>query len=301
MAKKAVAEAAAKKAAAEAAAAKAAAAAAAEEAAKVAEVAAEVVAAEINNKSKSSEIFANAYKNQHTTSHKLQFYFKIDKIVKRSTHFNGKRRESNEKINVILLNHHFIYDNMNIYMSSNEYSPLSYKEYFTRNIQNINTFFTNFIELLIYIELLNQHINLLNGNDFNNFLYFLKPILEEIKYLFFIDLNIDLIKNYSIRDSYQNKYTPEKYECSWSLEIDGNKFNPITTDIKTHLDLDETVESMVPAKFATKKADMNKKFNDDVQNKMTRCAKDPKSYNCIDGKRNLNAEYNKIMGLAPTE
>ena len=148
-AEKAVAE----KAVAEAAAAKAAAEVAAEKAAKVAEMAAEVVAAEINDKSKSSVIFANAYKNQHTTSRKLQFYFKIDKIVKRSTHFNGKRRESNEKINVILLNHYFIYDNMNIYMSSNQYSPLSYKEYFTRNIQNINTFFTNFIELLIYIEL----------------------------------------------------------------------------------------------------------------------------------------------------
>ena len=119
-------------------------------------------------------------------------------------------------------------------MSHDLYSPLSYKEYFTKNIQNINTFFTNFIELLIYINLLKQYIYLLNGTNFNNLLTFLKPILEKIKFLFNIEIKEDFIEyNYLKKDSSQDRHTPEQYTCEWGFIInDIEYFNPITEDIK---------------------------------------------------------------------
>ena len=189
-------------------------------------------------------------------------------------------------------------------MSHNQYSPLSYNKYFTSNIKDINTFFTNFIELLIYIELLNQYQYLLNGNNFYNFLEFLIPILKKIKFLFNINLDTDIIlikNNYFKKDPYQDEYTPEKYKFNWHFTIDEEFFNPIKEDIKTHLKLDETVESMLPTKIAIKKANMEEFFTDAGQNKMTRCAKDPESDNCRDGAPNLNQMYNEVVGLAPSE
>lgn len=95
-----------------------------------------MVAAEINDEIKPSEIFADAYKNQHSSSRKLNFYFEVNKIVRKSYYINhNKRWDDKYSINVIKRSYYFIYNDNNIYMSHNQYSPLSYNEHFTSNIK----------------------------------------------------------------------------------------------------------------------------------------------------------------------
>lgn len=263
---------------------------------------ADKVAAEINDIIKSSKTFANAYKSQNSNSHKLHFYFYVNNWYTVTKLINGKRKKLENKNNVISFNQYFIYDNMNIYMSNEKYSPVQYNKYFSTNKLNINTFFTNFIELLIYIDLLKKNMRLLNGDNIDKFLKYLLPIRSRIKFIFNIDLSEDDIKrNYKEYNSYKDKYIIETYTCGYEFFIDDNKFNVETTDIKTVLGLDATVKSMAIGNFAKTKADIETTFIEDTETDNAICDKNPNLYNCRNPKKNLNAEFNQIMGLIPVQ
>ena len=58
---------------------------------------------------------------------------------------------------------------------------------------------------------------------------------------------------------------------------------------------------MAIGNFAKTKADIETTFIEDTETDNAICDKNPNLYNCRNPKKNLNAEFNQIMGLIPVQ
>jgi hypothetical protein len=219
--------------------------------------AAEKAVAEINDIIKSSKTCANAYKDRKSKSHILHFYFYINNWHTESKIIDGQHKKSENKNNIITFEQYFTYDNMNIYMSNEKNSPVKYNEHFRLMGygRNIGYFFKRFIELLISIDELKKNMDLLDVDNAHHFLRYFVVISGHFKPLFNIYLNEhDIIRNYNKYNLPKDKNVTQTYTCGYQFFINGKEINVNTTDIKTYLGLDDTVESMAIENFTKYKA-----------------------------------------------
>ena len=140
-------------------------------------------------------------------------------------------------------------------MSNEKYSPVAYNKYFSTNKLNINTFFTKLIELIIYVSLLKKYMSLLNVDNIQEYLKYLRPILQYIKFLFNIELDEQYIKmKYDEKDNdpkYENEI--DEYICVFSFSSDDKPIDSMD------LNLDDIVEDFA-VDFDKKKNSMEAIF-----------------------------------------
>jgi hypothetical protein len=214
----------------------------------------------INNVARPSWEFAWPYKDMNKDSYIIHFSFNL---IKKDT-----------KDHLIFYFYNpFIYDNGNIYMSNRQNSPISYDEYFKTTF-DINTFFTELAELLIYLQLLKKKIEL-NNNNIDNIYNYLGPIRTRIQHLFNFNLDLEGIKDlfhHNMTDSnkttpflmtmWSKKTTPSSKTCRLEYEFTINYINAdpnevSMSDIKSNLGLKDEVE-FTKASFYNR---INEKFN----------------------------------------
>jgi len=225
--------------------------------------------AQIDNKTKSSNTFAYAYKTLNSNSHKISFQFIVIKKYKITKIINGESNTRDRQHDVIDFYHSFIYESAKkeIYMSDDTYSPIMYNNYFRSNKLNINIFFKTFVELLIYTSVLKTKIKILTKDDIDKFLMYLLQINKYIKFLFNINIDLSVIKtNYKKYKKYDNIHenyesipeviTDEKYELEHFFIINRERIPLSMESIRTKLGFDDIDEFKTEDFFINTKARM---------------------------------------------